>query len=135
RIDGVGIQGHFDIENPSIADVRQAIEDFAALGVKVMITELDLSVYPWSERRNLYAGGLPDDVSTKQAQRYAELFRLFRAYNQVVDRVPFRGLTDLTRWENNLPVVGRTDHPPLWDREAQPKPAFWAVLDPDGYAP
>jgi len=135
RIDGVGIQGHFDIENPSIADVRQAIEDFAALGVKVMITELDLSVYPWSERRNLYAGGLPEDVSRKQAQRYAELFRLFREYNQVIDRVTFWGITDSTSWKNNFPVVGRTDHPLLWDREGQPKPAFWAVLDPDGYAP
>lgn len=135
RIDGVGIQGHFDIEQPPIEDVRQAIEDFAALGVKVMITELDMSAYPWTERRNLYADGFPEELQKRQAQRYADLFRLFKEYSEVIDRVTFWGLTDRTSWKNNFPVRGRTDHPLLFDRNGDYKPAFWAVQDPDGYAP
>jgi len=134
RIDAVGIQGHFDVYDPPIDDVRQAIEEFAALGVKVMITELDVSVYAWSERRNLYAGGLPDELAELQAKRYAELFKLFREYRQVIDRVTFWGITDLTSWKNHFPVVGRTDYPLLFDRSGAYKPAFWAVHDPDGYA-
>lgn len=134
RVDGVGIQGHFDVGHPPIGEVRRAIEELAALGVKVMITELDVSVYPWSERRNLYAGGLPEELQERLARRYADLFRLFRDYSEVIDRVTFWGITDATSWKNNFPVRGRTDHPLLFDRAGEYKPAFWAVLDPDGYA-
>lgn len=129
RIDGVGIQGHFDIEAPSIADVRGAIEEFASLGVKVMITELDVSVYPWNVRENLYPAGLPDEVQQRLAERYAALFRLFLEYRDVIDRVTFWGLTDATSWKNNFPVRGRADYPLLFDRRGEPKPAFWAVID------
>lgn len=129
RIDGVGIQGHFDVESPALAEIRQAIEEFAALGVKVMITELDVSVYPWSLRENLYAAGLPDEMQERLAQRYASLFRLFLEYREVIDRVTFWGLTDATSWKNNFPVRGRTDHPLLFDRRGEPKPAFWAVVE------
>lgn len=134
RIDAVGIQGHFDIGHPPIDEVRRTIEEFAALGIKVMITELDVSVYPWSERRNLYADGLPDELQERLARRYADLFRVFREYSEVIDRVTFWGLTDRTSWKNHFPVRGRTDYPLLFDRNGEYKPAFWAVLDPDGYA-
>ena len=106
RVDGVGIQGHFDIGHPPIAEVRRAIEELAALGIKVMITELDVSVYPWSERRNLYADGLPDELQQRLARRYADLFRLFRDYSELLDTRHILGLDRPNQLEKQLPCEG-----------------------------
>ncbi len=45
-----------------------------------------------------------------------------------ITRVSFWGVTDADPWLNNLPVKGRTNYPVLFDRNAQPKPAFDAVI-------
>jgi endo-1,4-beta-xylanase len=42
--------------------------------------------------------------------------------------VTFWGVTDGDSWLNNWPVKGRTNYPLLFDRAAQPKPAFDAVI-------
>lgn len=149
RIDGVGMQGHWGIDSPSIAEIEQTIDTFAALGVKVMITELDIDVLPRPEatdkldadrhvdlpqdpviRRRLdpYADGLPADVQQRLGTRYAELFALFQRKRDVIDRVTFWGLHDGQSWKNGFPVKGRTNHPLLFDRQLQPKPALDAVL-------
>ena len=41
-IDGVGIQGHWHLDT-NLADVEQAIKNYAALGLRVAITELDVT--------------------------------------------------------------------------------------------
>jgi len=128
-IHGVGAQGHWDVTHPSAAQVEQMLRDFAELGLKVMITELDMSVFPWNERRDLYRGALPPELAERQARRYAEMFEVFLKYRDVIDRVTFWGLTDLTSWKNNFPVRGRWDHPLLFDRASEPKPAFWALVE------
>lgn len=46
QIDGVGIQGHSTMGFPSISELEKSIEEYADLGCKVMITELDVSVLP-----------------------------------------------------------------------------------------
>ena len=38
------MQGHWNLNWPSLKDIEQAITDFAALGIPVMITELDITV-------------------------------------------------------------------------------------------
>jgi endo-1,4-beta-xylanase len=43
-IHGVGMQGHYSLAAPSTAKIDETIKMFAALGVKVMITELDVTV-------------------------------------------------------------------------------------------
>jgi endo-1,4-beta-xylanase len=43
RIDGVGLQGHYNLTTPTIAKIDETIRLFAALGVKVHITELDVT--------------------------------------------------------------------------------------------
>ena len=129
RVDGVGMQGHWDIQWPSEQDIRDAIERFASLGLKVHITELDVSVFPWSDRSNRYANGLPEAVENVHAARYAMMFRVFQDYSGVIERVTFWGITDAGSWKNNYPVARRTDYPLLFDRQGQPKAAFWAVVD------
>ncbi|HEY4247121.1 MAG TPA: endo-1,4-beta-xylanase [Lacunisphaera sp.] len=44
RIDGIGLQGHYNLTTPSTEKIDETIRMFAALGLKVMITELDVQV-------------------------------------------------------------------------------------------
>jgi len=142
-IDGVGLQGHYHLNHPSAEVIEQTIKDFAALGLKVMITELDVDVLPSRGNSDIadisrreqadpsldpYATGLPKDAQEKLARRYAELFDVFLRHRKQISRVTFWGLNDGQSWLNNFPVRGRTNHPLLIDREWLPKPAFFAVL-------
>ncbi|WP_257090714.1 endo-1,4-beta-xylanase [Sphingobacterium sp. E70] len=46
QISGIGMQEHNALDNPSLAEVEKTILGFAGLGVKVMVTEMDISVLP-----------------------------------------------------------------------------------------
>lgn len=142
-ITGIGMQGHYGLDSPSLALVDSSISAFAALGVDVMITELDIDVLPRAIRNqgaevsdraamrdelNPYADALPDSIQQALAQRYAGLFNLFLDHSGHLTRVTFWGVTDGDSWKNNWPVRGRTNHPLLFDRQGQPKPAFDAVM-------
>ncbi len=144
RVTGVGIQGHGNLIWPTAQAVAQTIEAFADLGLRVMITELDISVLPSRSRgviadigrresatrgSNPYTEGLPDEMQRRLARRYAELFEVFLKYRDVVDRVTFWGVTDGDSWLNNFPIRGRTNHPLLFDRQGEPKPAYDAVME------
>ncbi|HEX3357044.1 MAG TPA: endo-1,4-beta-xylanase [Tepidisphaeraceae bacterium] len=139
RIDGVGIQGHWLLEFPKSNVVDDAIDAFGALGVKVMITELDVDVLPRrgagadlgaTEKQGVdpYRDGLPDDIQEKLARRYEELFKIFVKHRGTLTRVTLWGADDGNSWLNNWPVKGRVNHPLLFDRNFQPKPAFSAVI-------
>lgn len=144
RIDGVGMQGHWSLGGPSVKAIEEAIEAFAATGVAVHITELDIDVLPrkagmWGGadiRRKLeqdpamdpYRDGLPHEIQQKLAERYAELFALFLRHRDKIKRVTFWGTTDRYSWLNHWPIKGRTNHPLLFDRQGKPKPAFDAVM-------
>ncbi len=142
RIDGVGMQGHYNLNGPPIEEVEASIEAYAATGAKVMITELDLTALPnpWdlegadvnqdfegSEMMNPYAQGLPDSISTKLANRYADLFRLFLKHDDAVSRVTLWGVNDAQTWLNNWPIRGRTNYPLLFDRASMPKEAYRSI--------
>jgi len=94
-----------------------------------MYTELDINLLQNTPRgadpavANPYANGLPDDVQERLAQRYADVFRVFRKHRKAVTRVTFWGLSDGDSWLNR----GRMNYPLLWDRQRQPKPAFNAA--------
>ncbi len=139
----VGLQGHNKMTWPTVAQQDSTLAAFAALGVKVNITELDIDVLPAATRSqtaevtlsaapaaglNPYAGGLPDSVQQALARRYADLFGVYMKYRDVIERVTFWGVTDGDSWLNGWPVRGRTSYPLLFDRAGQPKPAFDAVI-------
>ena len=77
---------------------------------------------------NPYADGLPDEVQKKLADRYSELFSQLLAHKDIVSRVTFWGVYDKNSWLNNWPVIGRTSYPLLFDRNYQPKAAFFAIV-------
>lgn len=143
RIDAIGLQEHDKMDWPSTNQVDVTISAFAQLGVKVMVTELDVDMLPsaaqshsaevsmnvaGSDELNPYASGLPDSLQQKLAQRYADLFSVFVAHRSQITRVTFWGVTDADSWLNNWPVRGRTSYPLLFDRNCSPKPAFAAVI-------
>jgi len=140
RLDAVGIQGHWMLDGPDVSVIDEALSEFEALGVKVMITELDVDLLPRrnagadvsaTERQgaNPYRDGLPDEVQQKLAARYAELFKVLTKHRDSLTRITFWGVHDGNSWLNNWPVRGRTNYPMLWDRQLHPKPAFNAVID------
>ncbi|MEJ5260645.1 MAG: endo-1,4-beta-xylanase [Anaerohalosphaeraceae bacterium] len=143
RIDGIGMQGHWGLDYPELEEAEKSIETFAALGLKVMITELDVTVLPHPSRQtgadisqnyelrrelNPWPDGLPDEMQEKLAKRYADIFALFCKHADKIDRVTFWNVHDGNSWRNNWPVRGRSDYPLLFDRQGKPKPAFYAVV-------
>ena len=143
RIDGVGIQGHWKSGDVPMKDIEESIKEYAALGIKVMFTELDLSVLPnpWdkttadvnataqgSAKMNPYTNGLPDSAQQLLAKSYADLFTLFMKYKKDISRVTFWGVNDGESWLNGFPIRGRTNYPLLFDRNFKPKPAFFSVI-------
>jgi len=149
RIDGVGIQGHWGLNYPKTEYIEAAIDTFASLGVKVMITELDVDVLPLTKEGQIigrgmsdkqfqleefkefldpYASGLPVEVEGELAERYTELFSIFYNKKEKIDRITLWGVHDGLSWKNGYPVPGRTNYPLLYDRNRQAKPAMNAVL-------
>ncbi len=144
RIDGVGIQGHWQVGKIPLKEIEESILEYAALGLKVMITELDIEVLPRnftgadvnqrmqtgdSLTLNPYTKGLPDSVQQQLANDYAALFNLFLQHKDKISRITFWGVNDGQSWLNGWPVRGRTNYPLLFDREFKPKPAFYKVME------
>jgi len=145
RIDGVGMQGHWSLNGPSIAEIERSIVAFAATGVDVHITELDIDVLPrhprmWSGNADIklqlaqdpkldpYKDGLPDEVQKQLAKRYADIFAVFLKHSDKIKRVTFWGPTDQYSWLNSWPIRGRTNYPLLFDRQGKAKAAFHAII-------
>lgn len=149
RIDGVGMQGHWGLNYPKTDHIEAAIDAYAACGLKVMITELDVDVLPLTKEGQIigqgmsdkqfqleefktffdpYPGGLPDSIQILLTNRYEELFRIFYNKREKIERVTLWGVQDGMSWKNDYPIPGRTNYPLLWDRNRNPKPALNAIL-------
>jgi endo-1,4-beta-xylanase len=142
-ITAVGIQAHDKMDKPTIQQIDDTLIAFKALGVKVVVTELDVDVLPAVTRQptadisvraettansNPYTAGLPDDMQKALAKRYAEIFAVFLKHKNLITRVTFWGVTDRFSWLNDFPARGRTNYPLLFDRDGKTKPAFNAVI-------
>ncbi len=146
RIDGVGLQAQawrLPPDYPSLEKVEDFINAVSKTGVKIMVTEMCIDVLPAAldkrgadiglrtelhKKLNPYPNGLPDWMQKKLADRYAEIFSLYRKHADKISRITLWGVYDKTSWLNNWPVRGRTNYPLLFDRKYKPKPAFYAVV-------
>lgn len=143
KVDGIGMQGHWKLDKPSIEVIEESILAYAALGVKVAITELDINVLPspWelvgaeisekfesSDKMNPYTKGLPDSIQTKFTKRYQDIFKLFLKHQDKISRVTFWGLSDNHTWLNGWPISGRTNYPMLFDRQLKAKKAYDSII-------
>lgn len=143
RIDAVGMQGHIGMDYPKIDEFEKSLLAFAETGVKIMITELDLTVLPspnpnvgaevsasfeYKKEMNPYQDGLPADVSQAWTNRMNDFFRLFLKHQDVITRVTMWGITDNDTWRNNWPMMGRKDYPLLFDRNYKAKPVVGLII-------
>jgi endo-1,4-beta-xylanase len=130
RIDGVGIQLHGGLDRPKPESLDYAITTLAATGVKVMVTELDLATRTGGPRgaditqvnrqSTADANAAAAETQKKLAGKYAEIFGVLLKHKKDISRVTFWGVYDATSWIGGSPL--------LFDRDYQPKEAFFAVV-------
>ena len=138
-ITGIGLQGHLHMDTPDAKTEAETIEAFAALGLKVNISEMDVDVLPRTARAdsadvsatakatansNPYVDGLPEEMQQALAKRYAELFQVFVQHHASMERVTLWGVTDGNTWLNNFPTRGRTNYPYSLIAKASRSPPF-----------
>ena len=133
-IHGVGLQAHWAVNEPSRGQLDSTIGRFAGVGLKVQVTELDISVY--SKEHDARERKLQDADTTfsaekeaKQLEVYKMCFELFRKYRNVISGVTFWNISDRSSWLDNFPVRGRKDYPLLFDKDLKPKKAYWEVVN------
>ena len=124
-IDGIGMQGHYNIYGPSEEDIDAAINKYATIVKHIHFTELDL-------RTNMEQGGqlvfsrgeakpMAPYLQTLQEDQYARIFRIFRKHADVIDNVTFWNLGDKDSW------LGVNNHPLLFDENYKPKKSYFVV--------
>lgn len=142
-IHGLGMQAHISLET-NLQDFEDSILAYSALGLKIHLTELDIDVLPsvwnlpvaeistrfeYKPERDPYIKGLPKEVDEKLAKVYEALFKILVKHRDKVERVTFWGVSDDASWLNGFPIKGRTNYPLLFDRNQQPKAAYFRLLD------
>ncbi len=115
NIDGYGFQMHHNVSFPSIQQIRTAVETIAAMGLRLRVSELDVTVSNNSEAS-----------FKKQAKYYADVMKILIDHADQFEAVQVWGLTDMMSWRGS-------QFPLLFDGRGNPKPAFWAVADPENY--
>jgi endo-1,4-beta-xylanase len=139
RVDEVGIQGHWQLDQVPFAAVAEAISEYSSLGLRVAFSELDIDVVErpgcganievqraYAPAQDIYRSGCPEEVLERQAQQYERLFEIFVAAGAHVSRATFWGLHDGKSWLNYWPGK-RTNHPLPFDRKCRPKPAWQRI--------
>ena len=127
-IDGIGMQGHYNVYGPSMEDVAAAIELYSKVVDHLHITELDI-------RANEQMGGqlqfsrqgmeIKPYVRTLHEDQYNSLFRTLRRYKDKIDVVTFWNLSDKDSW------VGTSNYPLLFDKDLKEKHVYYTVRDFD----
>lgn len=125
-VDGVGHQTHIGIAAPSVQSLDDMLQAFRGLGIEQQITELDMSAY--TNDADSY-DAFPLELQIKQANRYKEVFDVFKKHKDQLNAVIFWGKDDLNTWLRTFPVT-RNNWPLLFDERLQAKFAYWALVDP-----
>lgn len=132
RIDGMGMQGHYDM-NFSASEFEESAKKYAALVDEIQITELDM------KSSTDYDGIATEEEYQKQAYVYKSLYdtviRLKNEENIPITAIVFWGTDDGNSWLQDANSVGgsadgtRAQCPLLYDADYEKKPAFWAFVD------
>jgi GH35 family endo-1,4-beta-xylanase len=125
-IDGIGMQGHYNIYGPSETDIDKAVSLYKTVVNHIHVTELDI-------RANAEMGGqlrfsregvtISDSIKQYLADQYARVFRVFRNHKDVIDCVTFWNLSDRDSW------LGVRNYALPFDDHYQPKLAYEYIKD------
>lgn len=143
KIDGMGMQGHWHLTRPEISEIQKTIDMFAELGLKVSISELDMTILPrrqqgitaavdhneaFEQSLDPYKGNFPQEPLHDWNYRMQEFFQLFKDNADKIERVTVWGVCDQDSWLNNWPIQGRYDYATLFTRNHRIKPVdFWIM--------
>ena len=130
------------MDYPKLEEIDHMLTEYGKLGVKLMITELDINVLPNPSRNQAPTSRaarsceksstrIPTACRRKCRRSWPtgtpKSLRVFHKHRDKIDRVTFWGVHDGQSWLNDWPMQ-RTNYPLLFDRQLQPKPAFEAVI-------
>lgn len=128
---GVGLQMHVSIfRAPSEHDVLVNMQRLAALGLKVQITEMDVSL-----RKNnaQFTNPTPIQAMPAQLDAQAKIYHNMLAACLAItacEAFVMWGLIDRYSWLNGDGLTpNHADAPLIYDENYQPKPAFTALVD------
>jgi len=143
RVDAVGMQSHNGYDYPDLDEWEASIDSFAALGVKVMMTEMDVNMLPnpksfggaeisqkydFEKQFDPYAKGLTREAKKLFDERYTKMFDIILRHRKDIARVTFWGASDANSWLNDWPIKGRTNYPLLFDRQLKAKPVVKKII-------
>ena len=125
-IEGFGLQSHFHYPmggwSTNFDNIRPALERFAATGVILSISELDITFGGFGGGAQSFPDGLPEEWAVRQAEIYARLIGYYLEFSNYIERLSIWGLADNQSWR-------AAGHPLLFDSQFNAKPAFFAILD------
>ena len=125
-IDGIGMQGHYNIYGPTEKEVDDAITLYKTIVKHIHVTELDIRVNEemgGQLRFSREGVNVTDSVKQHLADQYARVFNVFRKHKDVVDCVTFWNLGDRDSW------LGAANYPLPFDSEYKPKMAYEYIKD------
>jgi GH35 family endo-1,4-beta-xylanase/enterochelin esterase-like enzyme len=128
-IDGIGMQGHYNIYFPDEDQLEKAINRFSEIVKIIHITELDLRTNTESGGQLMFSRGeakpQPAYMQTLQEDQYARLFKVFRKHKDVIKNVTFWNLSDKDSW------LGTNNHPLPFDENFKAKRSLQIIRDFD----
>ena len=131
-IDGIGMQGHYNIYFPDEEQLEKAINRFKEIVNIIHITELDLRTNTESGGQLRFARGEAKPqapyIGTLQEDQYARLFKVFRKHADVIKNVTFWNLSDKDSW------LGVNNHPLPFDENFKAKRSLQIIRDFDPVA-
>ena len=131
-IDGIGMQGHYNIYFPDEEQLEKAINRFKEIVNIIHITELDLRTNTESGGQLRFARGEAKPqapyIGTLQEDQYARLFKIFRKHADVIKNVTFWNLSDKDSW------LGVNNHPLPFDENFKAKRSLQIIREFDPVA-
>ena len=123
-VHAVGLQGHWNINDPTEGNLRDAIDKFSSLGLEIQITELDVSIY--SSGTDTLNTGFTPEREQKQIDLYKMAFGVFREKKDAITSVTFWNVSDRHSWRDRR--GGLKAYPLLFGEDLEPKEVFWEVV-------
>lgn len=127
-IDGIGMQGHYNVYGPSMEDVDAALTKYSTIVKHIHITELDIRANQEMGGQLNFSrdgGNISQVVKTLQEDQYARLFKVLRKHKDVVDNVTFWNLSDRDSW------LGTRNYPLPYDENYKAKRVYSIIKDFD----
>lgn len=124
-IDGIGMQGHYNIYGPSMEDFEAAIKKYSEIVSEVQITELDLRTNEEMGGQLMFSRGkegeVPEYIKTLHQAQYENIFRVLRRNKDVITNVTFWNLSDADSW------IGVNNYPLPLDANFKYKKVYYAI--------